>query len=200
MNTNSERIIRYLSQLMDDKEKSSFELELKTNTQLSDEYDLIKSKLNDLNIADIEVDERYFSAILPKVKSRIEKPVKSKLLPRLAFGLPTLAVVIFSSIIFIKSGVTTTNGGSELLTEIVNNIDNEIVSSKYIPDMELEVNGIYETVSEKTENYDIHYDEPTRNKILALYDYPVDDELLTSEQLSKEELQSIYLKISPKNY
>ncbi len=200
MNTNSEKILRYLSQLMDEKEKNEFELEIKTNTQLSNEFDLLKAKLNELNVSNVEFDERYFNALLPKIKNRIEKPAKSKLLPRLAYGLPTLAVVILSGIIFIKSGITTNNGVAEISTEIVNNIDNEIVSSKYISEFDLYVNGIYDYINDKSDYKEIDYDESTRNKILAVYDYPVDYELYSLEKLTKEELQSIYLEITPQNY
>lgn len=200
MHTNSEKILRYLSQLMDEKEKNEFELEINTNTQLSNEFDLLKAKLNELNVSNVEFDERYFNALLPKIKNRIEKPAKSKLLPRLAYGLPTLAVVILSGIIFIKSGITTNNGVAEISTEIVNNIDNEIVSSKYISEFDLYVNGIYDYINDKSDYKEIDYDESTRNKILAVYDYPVDYELYSLEKLTKEELQSIYLEITPQNY
>lgn len=200
MHTNSEKILRYLSQLMDEKEKNEFELEINTNTQLSNEFDLLKAKLNELNVSNVEFDERYFNALLPKIKNRIEKPAKSKLLPRLAYGLPTLAVVILSGIIFIKSGISTNNGVAEISTEIVNNIDNEIVSSKYISEFDLYVNGIYDYINDKSDYKEIDYDESTRNKILAVYDYPVDYELYSLEKLTKEELQSIYLEITPQNY
>ncbi|KAF0152735.1 MAG: hypothetical protein FD143_663 [Ignavibacteria bacterium] len=200
MNANSERIMKYLSDLMDEKDKSDFERELKTNSYLTSELNLLRDKLNDFTIADTEVDERYFSLLLPKVRSRIAKPVKSKLLPRLAFGLPTIAAVVIAGIVFVKSGFNTDKSNSDMLNEIVNNIDDEILSSKYITDLDLDVNSIFKTLNGKYESQELNYDEPTKNRILAVYDYPVNDEMLSAQQLSNEELANIYSKIVQKNY
>ncbi|MEW6652229.1 MAG: hypothetical protein AB1394_02045 [Bacteroidota bacterium] len=200
MNENRERILRYLSELMDENEKSAFERELKTDSQLSNDLSLLRERLHIFTIADAEVDERYFTSLLPKVKRRIEKPLKSKLLPRLAFGLPTIAAVVIAGIVFIKSGFNTNNASYDMLNEIVNNIDDEIISSKYITDIELDVNRIYKTLNGKYESQELNYDELTKNKILAVYDYPVNDELLSVQNLSNEELKSIYTKIVQQNY
>ena len=130
----------------------------------------------------------------------MEKPAKAKLLPRLAFGLPTLIVVVIIGIVFLKPGFNSTNGNTDIVNEIVENIDDEIVSSKYISDLDLDINTTYKTLNEKSENVEIVYDEQTKNKILSIYDYPLSDELLSVQSLSKEELTSIYSKIEPKNY
>ena len=200
MNANSERILRYLSELMGEKEKSEFEKELQTDSVLADELNRLKSQLGNLSVENINVDERYFSSLLPKVRSRMEKPAKTKLLPRLAFGVPTLLVMIIVSVVFLKSGLNSNNGNAEIVNEIIENIDDEIVSSKYISDLDLDVNTTYRTLNEKSENGEIVYDEQTKNKILAIYDYPLSDELLSVQSLSKEDLTSIYSKIEPKNY
>lgn len=200
MNANSERILRYLSELMDEKEKSEFEKELLADSVLSDEFNRLKSKLEKLSVGNVEADERYFSSLIPKVRTRIDKPAKTKLLPRLAFGLPTLVVMIIVSVVFLKSGSNSNNGNSDIVNEIIENIDDEIVSSKYISDLDLDVNTTYKTLNEKSENGEIIYDEQTKNKILAIYDYPLSDELLSVQNLTKEDLTSIYSKIEPKNY
>lgn len=200
MNANSERILRYLSELMGEKEKSEFEKELKTNSQLSNELDVLRTKLRDFRLDDVNIDEKYFVNLLPKVRSKIETPAKNKFLPRLAFGLPTLVAVVIAGIVFIKSGSTATNGSSDIVSEIVNNIDDEIVSSKYISDLDLDVNSLYKTINDKSESQELNYDELTKNKILAVYDYPLNDELLSAQHLSNEELVSIYSKIGPQNY
>lgn len=200
MNANSERILRYLSELMDEDEKAAFEIELKNNSSLSDELDMLRIKLKEFGLGDVETDERYFGSLLPKIRSRIESPAKNKLIPRLAVGLPTIAAVVIAGIIFIKTGTTSQNGSTDILNEIVNNIDDEIVSSKYISDLDLDVNSTYKTLHEKSESQELNYDETTKNKILAVYDYPVNDELLSVQHLSNEELASIYSKIAPKNY
>ena len=200
MNANSERILRYLSDLMDEKEKTEFEKELQANSVLAAEMSQLKSKLENLSVGNVEADERYFSSLIPKVRGRMAKPAKTKLLPRLAFGLPTLVVMIIVSVVFLKSGSNSNNGNSDIVNEIIENIDDEIVSSKYISDLDLDVNTTYKTLNEKSENGEIVYDEQTKNKILAIYDYPLSDELLSVQSLTKEDLTSIYSKIEPKNY
>lgn len=200
MNANSERILRYLSELMDDKEKFEFEKELKANSVLTDEFDHLKSTLDDFSTANIEVDERYFNNLIPSVRNKMEAPARTKMLPRLAFGFPTFIVMIIVSVVFFKSGSDSRNGNADIVNEIIGNLDNEIVSSKYISDLDLDVNTAYKTLNDKAENQEIFYDEQTKNKILAVYDYPLSDELLSVQSLSKEELSSIYSKIEPQNY
>ena len=200
MNTNSERILRYLSELMTEKEKSKFKEELLADSILADEFNQQKTKLENLSVVNVEADERYFNNLIPNVRSRMEKPAKAKLLPRLAFGLPTLIVVVIIGIVFLKPGFNSTNGNTDIVNEIIENIDDEIVSSKYISDLDLDINTTYKTLNEKSENVEIVYDEQTKNKILSIYDYPLSDELLSVQSLSKEELTSIYSKIEPKNY
>ncbi|OGU69363.1 MAG: hypothetical protein A2279_11110 [Stygiobacter sp. RIFOXYA12_FULL_38_9] len=200
MNANSERILRYLSELMDDREKIEFKKELETNSALADELSQQKTILENLSIENIEADERYFGSLIPKVRSRIEKPAKAKFITRLAFGLPTLVVVVIVGVVFFKSGFNSNNGNTEIVNQIIENIDDEIVSSKYISDLDLDVNTTYKTLNDKAESQEIVYDEQTKNKILAIYDYPLSDELLSVQSLSKEELTSIYSKIEPKNY
>lgn len=200
MNANSERILRYLSELMDEKEKIEFEKELQADSVLAAELAIQKSKLESLSPVEVETDERYFNNLIPIVRSKIEKSVNAKLLPRLAFGLPTLIVMVIVSVLFLKSGNNPGNGNSEIVNEILENFDNENVSSKYISDLDLDINSAYKTLEEKTDNGVIVYDEQTKNKILAIYDYPLNEELLSVQNLSKEELTSIYSKIEPKNY
>ena len=200
MNANSERILRYLSELMDDREKIEFKKELETNSALADELSQQKTILENLSIENIDADERYFGSLIPKVRSRIEKPAKAKFITRLAFGLPTLVVVVIVGVVFFKSGFNSNNGNTEIVNQIIENIDDEIVSSKYISDLDLDVNTTYKTLNDKAESQEIVYDEQTKNKILAIYDYPLSDELLSVQSLSKEELTSIYSKIEPKNY
>ena len=156
--------------------------------------------MENLSIENIEADERYFGSLIPKVRSRIEKPAKAKLITRLAFGLPTLVVVVIVGVVFFKSGFNSNNGNTEIVNQIIENIDDEIVSSKYISDLDLDVNTTYKTLNDKAESQEIVYDEQTKNKILAIYDYPLSDELLSVQSLAKEELTSIYSKIEPKNY
>ncbi|MFA7420761.1 MAG: hypothetical protein WCZ90_13845 [Melioribacteraceae bacterium] len=199
MNTNRERIIQYIAELMNESERVLFSRELESSEELKAQYDSVKLDLEKFSIGKIEADERYFSNLLPSVRSKVEKPVKNKLLPRLAFAIPTLVVVVIA-IILIQPKYNSSSSNLEIVNEIIENLDDEIISSKYISDLELDVSRYYKTFASITENNEVVLDESTKNRILTVYDYPLNDELLSAQSLTKEELENIYSKIQTKNY
>lgn len=199
MNTNRERIIQYIAELMNESEKESFSRELENSEELKAQYDSVKLDLEKFSIGKIEADERYFSNLLPSVRSKVEKPVKNKLLPRLAFAVPTL-IVVFIAVLLIQPKYNPSSSNLEIVNEIIENLDDEIISSKYISDLELDVSRYYKTFASNTETNEVEFDELTKNRILTVYDYPLNDELLSAQSLTKEELENIYSKIPTKNY
>ncbi len=199
MNTNRDRILKYLSDLMNENEREIFLRELEDSEELKAQFNLVESDLEKLSAGNIEADERYFSNLLPTIRNKMEKPVKNKLLPRLAFALPTLVVVVIS-IIFFQPKYNSSNGNIEFVNEIIDNLDDEIISSKYISDLELDISRDYKTFASNIENSEVALDESTKNRILTVYDYPLNDELLSAQSLTKEELENIYSKIPTKNY
>lgn len=199
MNTNRERIIQYIAELMNESEKESFSRELENSEELKAQYDSVKLDLEKFSIGKIEADERYFSNLLPSVRSKVEKPVKNKLLPRLAFAVPTL-IVVFIAVLLIQPKYNSSSSNLEIVNEIIENLDDEIISSKYISDLELDVSRYYKTFASNTETSEVEFDELTKNRILTVYDYPLNDELLSAQSLTKEELENIYSKIPTKNY
>jgi len=184
---------------MNESERVLFSRELESSEELKAQYDSVKLDLEKFSIGKIEADERYFSNLLPSVRSKVEKPVKNKLLPRLAFAIPTLVVVVIA-IILIQPKYNSSSSNLEIVNEIIENLDDEIISSKYISDLELDVSRYYKTFASITENNEVVLDESTKNRILTVYDYPLNDELLSAQSLTKEELENIYSKIQTKNY
>lgn len=199
MNTNRERIIQYIAELMNESEKESFSRELENSEELKTQYDSVKLDLEKFSIGKIEADERYFSNLLPSVRSKVEKPVKNKLLPRLAFAVPTL-IVVFIAVLLIQPKYNSSSSNLEIVNEIIENLDDEIISSKYISDLELDVSRYYKTFASNTETNEVEFDELTKNRILTVYDYPLNDELLSAQSLTEEELENIYSKIPTKDY
>ncbi len=199
MNTNRERIIQYISELMNESERDSFSRELENSEELKTHFDSVKSDLEKLSFGKIEADERYFSNLLPMVRNKLENPAKNKLLPRLAFVVPTLVAVVIA-ILLIQPKYNSNSSNLEIVNEIIENLDDEIISSKYISDLELDVSRYYKTFASNTENNEVMADESTKNRILTVYDYPLNDELLSAQSLTKEELENIYSKIPTKNY
>lgn len=199
MNTNRERIIQYIAELMNESERVLFSRELENSEELKAQYDSVKLDLEKFSIEKIEADERYFSNLLPSVRSKVEKPVKNKLLPRLAFAVPTLIVVVIA-VLLMQTKYNSSSSNLEIVNEIIENLDDEIISSKYISDLELDVSSYYKTFASNTETNEVEFDELTKNRILTVYDYPLNDELLSAQSLTKEELENIYSKIPTKNY
>ncbi len=66
---NNDTILKYLSGLLDEKEKSDFEKELTENPELKNEYDRISKNLDDLKITPV-IDNAYFANLEQKVKSK----------------------------------------------------------------------------------------------------------------------------------
>lgn len=199
MNTNRERIIQYISELMNESERESFSRELENSEELKAQFDSVKSDLEKLSFGMVDADERYFSNLLPLVRRKLENPAKNKLLSRLAFAVPTLVVVVVAFLL-IQPKYNSSSSNLEIVNEIIENLDDEIVSSKYISDLELDVSRYYKTFASNTENNKVVADESTKNRILTVYDYPLNDELLSAQSLTKEELENIYSKIPTKNY
>lgn len=199
MNRNRERIIQYISELMNESERESFSRELENSEELKAQFDSVKSDLEKLSFGMVDADERYFSNLLPLVRRKLENPAKNKLLSRLAFAVPTLVVVVVA-LLLIQPKYNSSSSNLEIVNEIIENLDDEIVSSKYISDLELDVSRYYKTFASNTENNKVVADESTKNRILTVYDYPLNDELLSAQSLTKEELENIYSKIPTKNY
>jgi hypothetical protein len=74
---NEERILKYLSDLMNEAEKSEFERELSTNEMLRAEYEKIKNGLNELKFVP-KTDETYFRNLPVNIRERISRKKKKK--------------------------------------------------------------------------------------------------------------------------
>jgi len=95
---NKDIILKYLSDMLSDEEKSQFELRLKSDISLHEDYNKIIAKLNLLNEQNqIEDDSNYFSSLIPRVKEKIESKSESKIFkiaPGIAFGIVALLIFL----------------------------------------------------------------------------------------------------------
>ena len=92
----SEKILNYFAGKFSEKDKSEFEAELKTNTNLKNLFDQYSRKLNEIKeIKDINVNEAYFNNLLPRTWERINKRKKKVLIPKLVYALPAVIVIIY---------------------------------------------------------------------------------------------------------
>ena len=95
---NKDIILKYLSEMLSDEEKSQFELRLKSDISLKEDYHKIIAKLNLLNEQNqIEDDSNYFSTIIPRVREKVESKSESKIFkiaPGIAFGIVVLLIFL----------------------------------------------------------------------------------------------------------
>lgn len=104
-----DKIILYLDNQLSEKEKVEFEHELENNEELKSqliEYKKFLSSFAELN--SVEVDERYFSENVPKLREKLDKKKKLALIPRFSIALSTI-VAIFLIFMFVLNNNKTTN-------------------------------------------------------------------------------------------
>jgi hypothetical protein len=124
----NDKIILYLDNQMSEEEKLIFENELKNSNILQKELEDYKNFLNEITEQkNILIEEDYFSQMIPKLKGRIEERKKLKLIPKLAFGVTTVAAVLVV-FFFTFTNKSIKNEITSMKTENVQNSNNEFGS------------------------------------------------------------------------
>jgi hypothetical protein len=91
----NDKIILYLDDQMSEEEKRIFESELKNSIVLQKELEDYQNILKEITEPkNILIEENYFSQMIPKLRGRIEERKKLKIIPKLAFGITTIAAVL----------------------------------------------------------------------------------------------------------
>ena len=93
MKNNIELFIKYLDDQMNIEESKSFEDNLRINSRLKEEFEAFR-KIYSVKNSKIEIDDRYFSTLLPNVKMRLGES-KPKYKYRYALILPAIILVVF---------------------------------------------------------------------------------------------------------
>lgn len=95
-------ILKYLSDMMTEIEKTDFENRLLQSEDLKNAFEKYKNTLSELNsISDIKADSPYFQNLLPRVRSRMSKKTGIRWIPKLAYLIPTATAIV---LIFINIG------------------------------------------------------------------------------------------------
>jgi hypothetical protein len=90
---NKKLFLKYLDNQLSEIEKEDFDLEIKNNHKLRDEFSEF-SKLYKSLKSNLEVDERYFSTIIPNARCRIEKP-KPNYIGKVVYFMPVIIIIFF---------------------------------------------------------------------------------------------------------
>ena len=94
---NKKKILKYLSDRMNEVEKEKFEKDLQSSESLKREYNETVKRLKNLEaLGNVETREEYFSSLLPKIREKSEK--QKKRVYTISYGLAivlSVFVIIF---------------------------------------------------------------------------------------------------------
>lgn len=204
MKKNDERILKYLSELMNEKEKSNFEKELTSSEELKSNYESIINHLEVANISKyVTINEMYFTNVLPRVRERLEKKKKSYSWKSVYYLTPTAAAVVILSLFLFNSKTEFEMQYKELANEVVNNFSDHEVSDKYFT--ELDSNPADLIFFTEPGEFNIQIPEGleiSSDSYQGLIENPVSEDYRTFRELSENELEIVFdklnLKTSPK--
>lgn len=144
MNKKRKWVIKYLAG--ESENDAAFRELLKSDPELKKEYDDVTGKLSSLDTSKgIEINEQYFSTILPGVKNKVEKKSGVGIFRRSIFAISSAIVSII--LFFIFSPVSSSNQQSvnlfdELLTDYnQDDIIMEIENNLSITDYSMSIDG-----------------------------------------------------------
>lgn len=158
---NKDTIMKYLSELMTESERTQFEKRLKNDPELKSEFEKVQSNLSMLvKNSEIEDESNYFVNLVPKVRERMQAKQRKKsavLVPALAFAISIL-IIFFLQFPGInnQSGFDITVSNEEL-SVIVSDADslnaNELFTTNFIDDYE------YYNSRSSFDEFDLYLDE-----------------------------------------
>ena len=198
MKITEELFLKYLSGLLTEKEQQEFEKYLDDNLQTQKQFNEFKNRLNSLKYKP-EVNEQYFNALVPKVKSQLNKSGK-KYFPKFAYIVPVILLLVYFVFNYVnkitnnnkleKEQITLTllDDNSEPINELFDDFyTNEKISLMddslaIVAQQELESSFYGDDIIDSGEDI-------IENSIFSDY----------SEYLTEEELNSIFLKLDNKN-
>jgi hypothetical protein len=192
---NDIKIFEYLSDLMDEENKKKFEEEIKNSYSLSNKVNQYAQQLVEFsNFKDVEIDERYFSNLIPQMHKKLDHR-KKNINKSIYYAIPIAAAVIVAIISFPFKNADTSFQLNSLTDFVVNNIENEDVADVLLSDYSLENSIFYN--AEKSSNFNTGLPEVIEVSNGEFYNM-IDISLLDynkSEFISDNELQNIYNKI-----
>jgi hypothetical protein len=199
---NNDKILKYLSDLMDEEEKYEFEKELKSSPELKTEYGKIKNSLDFLKSSQPKhSDQRYFNSLLPSIRSRIdERRKKFQFKPSIAFGL-SIVIAVFTVVLLEMNEPSQSNLFYSYLSEAAE----EMVESGSYSDYESYIiqnyysENLYNGQDEITELLENEY----VNEIVSsgalnrdIQELPYINDYSFMENLEEAEFESIYKSLS----
>ena len=191
---NLELFIKYTDDNLSSEEKEKFENKLSEDEKFSDEFHSFLVEQKSLN-NNSELDERYFSSLLPKVKNRIKegREVKNNFwgIPKIAYSIPILilATIIVFNLFSSNNKIDNPFNSEKLFTFFTN--DSNIAAEFFDSALKIDNNYLLDQ-----KNYSAIYNEYEYNDLLINYaeensqSIEINDSLLN--KLSDNEFNLVY--------
>lgn len=199
MKNNDDRILKYLSELMDVNERAEFEKELSSSAELSRDFEELKNQINIAVIPEetIRLDERYFTNLLPRIHKKMGKRNLLLSWKTVYYAIPTTAAVLVFTLLMINPKASFDASYRDLANEVVNNFSDQEVSNKYFT--ELESNPADDILTQNNDELNIQIPsdlEISSDSYIRLIDNPVTEDYSTLSMLSDKELEIVYEKLN----
>jgi hypothetical protein len=192
-------IVKYLADTMSLEEKAGFEAEAANSTGLMENLISAQKDLADFQISP-EIDERYFSSLLPRVRIRLEKQQYPSFLKKIYYFSSTVTAAIVALLFIFKPASNFDQNYKQLASEVANNISDQEVSRKYFAELENEPFGVpsYEEKEDLNTLLPSELDLNDQTAISILKESVV-DEYSGFHNLSDNELEKIASNLSSLN-
>lgn len=195
MQKNEELMLKYLADLMSEKEKADFEKLLETSEQLKESFQNIQKALKEFSeIRDFKTDERYFSSLLPKIYKRIEKNRNYDFVKKISYVIPAILTAVFI-IISLPSSEKFNDKLEQFTKELVNYYESR---DSIPPDLNEQLYLYQRAIN----SFDAGFleDEPLPKDYINKYLPLIFEETQEIENMPEEDLQILYANLNKFNY
>ncbi len=181
---------------MTGEENHLFDKELSESKEVKAELELVKARLSDLkSTSQIELDERYFANLLPRMFNKLETKKKLWKISRLYYLVPTAAAVFVLFLLLPSAKNNFEIQYGDLTTEVINNISDKDVSENYLTELDnYPWSAMLSGNDEIALNLpsDLNLDNESFSKLVDNTDR---EEYTSLHNLSDSELENIYNKL-----
>jgi len=192
-----DRIIKYIEEELTSEERISFENELKTSTELREEYQNYLNVKKNIDLSkEVKLNLEYLDSIIPEFRSKIHQSKSRVLRKNLGYAFGVMLIFIFSAVI-LKS-IFTVDSEMNTLQEFTESL-NETEKIKLLENLNGDIDEYYLLTDNYagTEITDSLWDELRISYIIAdAYDISY-TELV--EDLSPSEAEKIYNEVLNKD-
>jgi hypothetical protein len=196
MNSKNDLIIRYLEGSLDDKEKTTFEEELKNSLYLQKELSKYQNVNNKFSYyKDVPVDDDYFRNMVPGFRSKLPGKLKRFPLLRIAFISASSLVVVMFMFLLLNRTERTPNIAHNLneseFTELWDIFSSDVLPAEYSADITIDstINALYLNELNITPESASYYLADRKSDITTIV-----------KDINDEEADHIYKEIINKKY